>query len=198
MGKRGNIFVYKDNEYDSPEETYFAMWLEELQEKEYIKKWKRNTEAYELAPELKNIFGVKFYKNRRTKGRSQTIWQNFAYTPDFVIVWDAKAKGVLFDQLNENVKIERPFIGQEKDGEIISIVEIKPSFDKHNMTRLFRQIQKMLYSTQNKYVNLIEVQDLFAKTYTPMPFLFTKTGKKKKITKWIVKNINKFLNGVNK
>lgn len=182
MGKAGKIILHKGEGYDSYEEVWFSMWLEELKDAGYIKHWERNNSEIQITPSVYSSF------KQGSKVKTQTILQSFSYTPDFILKWDRSAKGLLFNQINSD-KITQPFIA---DKNLVSYVEIKPAFDKNNMTRLFRQVQKFLYHTKSLYVNLIIPQKLFEKTFTPGEFLKTKTGKDRKI-KWELKDLNNFL-----
>lgn len=189
MGKAGKKFKYKNIEYDSPEETYFTMWLEGLQDAGFVKKWERTEKSMELTKAVYNDFIIVSGLKKTPKEKKQTLLQALTYCPDFIITWNKKAKYLFYNELYKKEKIECFFIADNN----VSIVEIKPSFDKNNMTRLFRQIQKFIFSTQKKYINLIFIEKLFSETYTPYPFLFTKTGKKKVISKWTVRSLEEFL-----
>jgi WD40 repeat protein len=185
MGKAGKILVHNGREYDSNEEIYFTLWMDELVKAGYIKKWIRNEDSFQITPPAISRFFVK------KKEKTQTILQDLEYTPDFIIHWDTSAIGLFCNFLNKE-KITQPFICQMESDVIISIVEIKPSFDRNNMTRLFRHTQKVFYHFFQKYVNLIIIDKLFDKTFTPTDFLITKTGKTRTISKWKIKTLDEY------
>jgi len=185
MGKRGKKFIWNGIEFDSPDETFFAMWLQELLEAEFILAWERCTKSFEVTEGVKNAF------KEGSKEKTQTILQNLEYTPDFEVYWSIKSDSVFYGVLGNGRKIVEPFISDHK----MSVVEVKPNFDKNNMTRLFRQVQKFLYKTRKLYVNQVIIEKLFGETFTPREYLLTKTGKERKITKWKVKSLEDFLNG---
>lgn len=188
MGKGGKKFEYKGIEYDSPEETYLAMWLEELTDSAYVRHWERNTDSFLLTPVFTNVYKEKLKKSLKT--RSQTILQGWSYTPDFKIEWSKYSKGLFYNELGEKIKL--PFIA-DKD---ISFVEVKPVFDRNNMTRLFRHAQKVMYKEHGIYVNLITPQKLFAETFTPTPYLKTKTGRDKKIN-FEIRTLEQYYHSIN-
>ena len=179
MGHRGKKFIHKGVEYDSLEETYFAMWLDELKEQAYIRDWKRAADSFQITTPLIN----KYAEGKKQK--TQTVLQDWSYTPDFVVEWSKYSKGVFYNELGE--KIVCPFIADNE----ISFVEIKPSFDLHNSTRLFKNTQKALNKTCSIYVNLIKIPNLFKETFCPLGFIYTKSGKKRKL-KFEMKTINEF------
>ncbi len=188
MGKRGITYKFEGVDYDSPEETYLAMWLNELKDKGYIKKWSRDTDSYLLTPPVYNTY------TEGKKSKTQSILQDSKYTPDFIVYWEWKARRLFFNILNQDEKIKEPFIANNYVAKLpFSVVEVKPSFDRNNMTRLFRHIQKNLYHYNKIFVTQINIEDLFEKTFTPALYLFTKTGKQRKITKWKVLSLEEFL-----
>lgn len=186
MGKAGIKYIYKEVEYDSPEEIGFAQWLEELEQKGFITQWKRNTNSFEITPPVVSSYRVK------NKYKTQSILQNYTYSHDFDIQWNKKSLGIFVNKLNVE-KITQPFIC---DDNLFSYVEIKPSFDRNNMTRLFRHTQKILYNFFSLYINLIEITKLFNSTFTPNSQLFTKRGKKRKISKWQIKSLDEYIRTV--
>jgi hypothetical protein len=184
MGTRGKKYEYEGVEYDSPEETYMAMWLNSLQTAGYVHGWKKADLSIEITPKKSNVY------TDGKKKKSQSLLQHLEYTPDFLIEWNENAKGLFYNKLGE--KITLPFIS----GHTLSWVEVKPAFDRSNMTRLFRQRQKILYHFQNIYVNLIIVEKLFDSTFTPLELLKTKTGKDRKISKWNVRSLEDYIKSV--
>lgn len=75
------------------------------------------------------------------------------YTPDFIVNWNTippKVRGVKWCLKNNQ-----------------SIIEIKPSFDKYNMTRLFMLNQKWMFDKHNIYVQLLKIDTVFKNTFKP-------------------------------
>jgi hypothetical protein len=171
--------------YDSPEEEYFAEWLAELQQQGYVKSWERVTTPIPLTRGLKHNYIQTIILKTKTKTvpKSQVLLASSEYTPDFGIVWDDGAKNIFFQPIYDEQKLICPFLADLKDGEYYSVVEIKPVFDRHNMTRAFISNQKYIWDKYGLYVNLIVVPDIFLETFSPISFFKTPTGLDKKFAK---------------
>lgn len=92
------------------------------------------------------------------------------YTPDFKIEWKSCLECVSSDY-----------------------IEIKPSFDSHNMTRLFTVNQKWVYAKYGIYVQKIVPEKLFKQTFIPDRFLRTDSGKQKRKIKFKYVRISEYL-----
>jgi hypothetical protein len=172
-------------EFDSPEERYFADWLIELEKSGYVNSWERTTQAIPLTKGLKHQYIQTVILKTKTKRipKSQTLLIPSEYTPDFGITWADKAKNVFFQPIYDEQKLTCPIIADLKDGEYYSIIEIKPVFDLHNMTRGFINNQKYIWDKYGAYVNLLVVPDIFLDTFSPATFFKTPTGLDKKFAK---------------
>lgn len=187
--------IYNNSTFDSTDEVYFAIWLSELQSNGYIDKWLRNEKSYEIAEPVYNEYvkETQLKTKIKTEYKKQILLNKYSYTPDFLIWWNKSAKDLFYNELNANKEIKCLFVINEKD-DPFSIVEVKPSFDKSNMTRLFRHTQKIYYKLYGDLISLVEYSKLFAETFTPREYLKTPTGKDRKISKWKVKTLEQFLN----
>jgi len=172
--------IYKEIKCDSFDEIFFLDWVFELMEMGYVK-----TVARAPTCQLSPPFNHRYYKPLKTKQRSevQTLLNKHVYTPEFYLEWEEKAKDIFFQYLDETKKITLPIVAQfnTSTNAYYSLFEVKPKFDQQNMERLFRINQKWVMQVTGKFVNLVKVNDLFPKTFTPMAFLYTRTGKDKKI-----------------
>ena len=178
---------------DSEEEYMFLLWAEELMEYGFITKIDR-AESYNLSDKLVNTYTEEVVLKTKNKlvEKNQILLNGHIYTPEFILHWTREG----FLRFNDffdypSTKFEKPFIGSN----LISIVEIKPAFDQNNMTRLFKVNQKWMYEKYRIYVNQIEPHNLFEKTFTPIAWLTTKTGKRRVIHHKI-KTITEYLNPV--
>ncbi len=123
------------------------------------------------------------------------ILHGHSYTPEFIIEWDKKAMGKIFDLMISSGRYTCPILGTH--AEFIgfhSFIEIKPMFDQNNMERLFKVNQKWMWQKHGIFVNLIKPQELFQRTFTPKEYLVTPTGKPRKLN-WKPKSIFDFLKG---
>jgi len=186
---------YKGIECDSEEEFYFLNWIYELIKLGYIHKVER-AETFELTPKyIYELVGEIQLKTKVKKVvKNKVILNPHVYTPDFIIYW--KDNRFIEDGIYEDLcKIDPQFTVYEKDGFPITYIEIKPDFDRNNMTRIFNINQKFTYSIYKKYVMLINIPGtLFQNTFTPLSYFYTqKTGKKRKI-KWKARTVEEYIN----
>jgi hypothetical protein len=183
--------IYKEIKCDSFDEIFFLDWIFELMEMGYVRTVRR-AETFQLSSPCNHHY----YKPLKTKQRSevQTLLNKHVYTPEFYLEWEEKAKDIFFQYLDEAKKITLPIIAQFDmiDKVYFSYFEVKPKFDQQNMERLFRINQKWIWQVTHRFINLVKVHDLFPKTFTPMAFLYTRTGKDKKIN-WVPISLTEYL-----
>jgi hypothetical protein len=184
-------YINEKINWDSNGELHFKWYLDELIEKGFVEYYLIQPSSL-LLSEKTDLFIVK--KNNID---STNLLHQHEYTPDFIIVWTELAKNIFYtDSTNYNKKI--PFYANNRPNQYniksdFTIIEIKPSFDYKNMTRLFTINQKWVYSKFNMYVQKITPEKLFEQTFTPNAFLTTdKTTKDRKI-KFKTKTIYQFL-----
>ena len=159
--------------YDSPEELYVSWYLDELGEAGYVIQVDFHPDSYRLSPQVK----YKRYKMLKTKIKEipSTLLQEHIYTPDFLVYWTQEAVSIFFKGTGG------PFF-PDMQTEILqrTIWEVKPPFDRNNMTRLFTINQKWVYDKYGVYVQKIIPQKLFRDTFTPQRYLLTDSGKQKR------------------
>ncbi len=201
------VHLYNGTVYDSAEEVWFVMWLNELVKYGYVNNWSRNetpihvTTGFELTYVKETQLKTKLKKEIKTS----KILTPSEYTPDFYIQWDKRAEKIFYlDYTTPQTFMINPkgFILSDKYD--MSIIEVKATFDRNNMTRLFINNQKFIWSKLQIFVNLVEIEDLFERTFMPeaaMPdFKYLKGNPKKGKVKgdWKVdyepKTLKQFLN----
>ena len=166
--------------YDSPEEAYVSWFLDELVEGGYVKEYVSQPPATVLS--IKKRY--RWVKRLKTKEKDMygTLLQEHVYTPDFKVLW-RKGIGVFYkDIIDIGSDKDAPFCVKRfvwGDGDT-SIWEVKPLFDRNNMTRLFTINQKWMYDKYGIYVQKIIPQKLFEATFTPKKYLLTDMGKQKR------------------
>lgn len=183
-------------QFDTDDEYFFALYLQELKEAKYIAYWKHEPYHLELTDGLKNMYDKKTILKTKTKleRKEQIILAPSVYTPDFHIVWEKISYNVFNQSLFHNTKIVAPFISYTDLKKQISVVELKPIYDSGNMTRLFRNNQKFIWDKHKVYVNLfLGLDDLFDKTFTPEEYKLTPKTKKPRKLKYIPKKLIEFL-----
>jgi hypothetical protein len=155
-------------QFDSKEEEWFSWWLDELKDRGYVKHYDRaiSFSLFEAVKELK--------------------LRGHEYTPDFEVCWKLGA----INELKLGIHNWPLLAGFSMEK---SIIEIKPSFDAHNMTRLFKLNQKWVYSKYGIYVELVIPEKLFEKTFCPDRFRYTDSGKGLRKLKQSYLNIDDYI-----
>lgn len=156
-----------NTEYDSDEEFYFAAYLSELVTAGIVRSYCRH-EPLELAPSVRVGKGV--------------LHRAQVYTPDFLIEWEPKHKHLerFFSLIEDPSKT--PFKGFERDGKLVSVIEIKGGFIAKDEGRMYGILAKWAWQVFKIYVQRIAIstkpKDLFDKTFTPVSYLLTKATHK--------------------
>jgi len=185
---------------DSNEELYFSWWLDELIEKGYVLDY-TDAKTYQLT----NGLYLEYTKVKKTKTviKSQTLLEPSEYTPDFEIKWHKNALGIFVNPpiqaiLDGNKARHDTIIGKFDKSLFIKsaefLVEIKPSYDRHNMTRLVQLNIKQMMQQHRIFVNLVKIPDLFIKTFTPKRFLYTDSGKLERKINFKVTTLEEYIN----
>lgn len=138
---------------DSKEEMYIVWWLQELKDQSLIEDFERSKE-FVLSPKRSIVEGK--------------IIREHSYTPDFDINWSVNGGDLFVGYKGSPFTYSDPYK---------SIIEVKPQYDSNNMTRLFRINQKWVMDKYNIYVDLIQPESLFKKTFCPDRFRYTDGGK---------------------
>jgi len=178
--------VYNGIKFDSDEEVFVAMWLQELQDAGFVKRWSRAELPYHMTAGLKRnyIKETQLKTKLKRETRTQTLLRPSEYTPDFIVNFTEEGKQLFVCSLEpENIFIPNMLFYKNTPGVIL---EVKPSFDQNNMERLFVLNQKFLWEKEKIFVNLVEPVALFEKTFIPLaaiPYFQYKVVTKKLIAK---------------
>lgn len=202
--------VYKNIKFDSDEEVYVAMWLEELRRNGIVESWERTTEPWQLTHGLKiKYVETKILKTKiKRTTKEKVILRPSEYTPDFKIVFSRKTENNILFPIHTQNDVFNPNAIFYTDNYPCMFLEVKPSFDQNNMERLFVNNQKFIWRNIQLFVNLTEPMSLFKKTFLPREaetyFKYKKspTGKNKgkkgpgdwKMD-WVPKTLKEYLNG---
>lgn len=166
--------------FDSKEETYFYWFCRELLKREIAIEVQTICPTWDLikAPEYLWYREFKTKPSRREQGN---LLQSLSYTPDFIIKWNASSNAIgdfLYKVNHENLSIRspkrQPFIVFNDSLE--SVIDVKGAFGKHGDAVKFPVLQKIVFHTQNVFVQKIVPTELFKKTFTPDRFLYTDGG----------------------
>ncbi len=200
--------------YDSDEEVFVAMWLQELKDAGFLDEFGRCKTPFSLTNGLSIPYTKKTVLKTKTKTEQKllTLLRPSEYKYDFYIMFNLMAyeKGILGEVADSFCEYDYEDIKNIViwDSGTYTYLEVKPSFDQNNMERLFVNNQKFLWDKRKIFVNLVEPVELFKKTFIPSlaaPYFKYKkapTGKnkgKKGVGDWkfdfIPKTLNEFLNG---
>lgn len=160
---------------ESKEELYFSWWLNDLKKIGIVKSYTHNVTPFTIT-EGYFIEKIKPMKRVPDKILKKTIIPKKIYTPDFEIIWDyEKFKKTKLANIFHVYKTK-------STNEYYSIAETKGSWDRNNMTRLFKNNQAFIYEKYKIVVGLYKIPTLFEKTFTPQKYIFTDiSGKFRKI-----------------
>lgn len=173
----------------SDEELYYTWYLKELEEAGYINSW-GNAISYPLGDKLTHVYEKQM--KTKVKEESQTILDGSEYTPDFQINWTTKAEGIFYNRIVENKKIDLKLMIADTLLHF-SIIEIKPSYDQNNMTRLNTLNRKWMLQRYGIFVNLVKVPDIFKTTFTPTRYLSTNTGKQQRVIHFETRTLEEYV-----
>ena len=170
---------------ESEEELHFLEYLKELNEFQLIDDISRG-ESIELIPDVQVIIPYKA-KNGIIKNKTKKILSKKCYTPDYIIKWNSLSKYFhkifidLFPIIDNAALCHKTYI------------DVKGSYNQYNSSNtIFSIVQKILYNKKGIYCYKIVPQELFEKTFTPVAYVKTKTGKDRKL-KWQVKSVKQYL-----
>jgi hypothetical protein len=221
-----NIVCIKADQYEvanlkaTKEEALTAMYLNELYENGFIKSASFQPESFQLFEGLPK----KFYKDKQLKTKVKRVYAKkqhlinpHIYTPDFKVVWSSKALDILVLLLysntasTEEINLTIPFLVTPKHLVPTSFLEVKPTFDQNNMTRMFTShIQPWIWEKYKVYTQLVKPFDLFKDTFVPKVVaemmyykkdVYTGKGAKRKLKakagdkkyKWEYRTLNEYL-----
>lgn len=181
----------EERKLDSNEEIYISWYFDEL-----IKIGVAISAEYQpvsfVLSEAVSSTHIKPMKRVEDKVVSETILNGHLYTADVLVYWDKKYKGVIFDTIEgeskfrENSSMSKFVAQKDNKGEYFSVIEVKPSFDQNNMTRLAIINQKWVWEKHKVFVNIIIPDKIFKQTFAPVKYILEmvyKKAYKKKVKK---------------
>jgi len=181
--------------FHSPEEAYVSWYLDELTEAGFVIKHEHQPSSIHLSPKV----SYNWEKTMKTKNKkmNSALLQEHIYTPDFKVTWADGAHSVFFKDVNSVKNHNDCYFWAETcllELAWNSYLEIKPSFDRNNMTRLFSINQKWIYDKLGLYVQKIVPVKLFMETFTPQRYLKTDQGRHGRSIHYYPRTLKEFLN----
>ena len=200
---------YRGLPYESDSELYFLFWYFELEDKNMVHGIYRS-QSYRTSDGLAIEYPVQ--KKSSIEMKRQVLLKPSVYTPDYTFIGGGYG---LFQMINKpvnlvmdgdehsgTVRYDREIVHEQVKAPLVATyifdfpevsVECKPDFDQNNMTRLFKINQKIVWDKYQKFINLVETNKFFARTFTPAKYLKTKTGKDRKLN-YTPKTLEEYLN----
>lgn len=196
--------------FDSKEEWYFSLWLDEIEKQGFIERFVYHPKPFVLSDKIE----VSFIKKLKTKEKTEfsVILDDHQYQADWFIHWTVKGRGLLWeliDKCKESPK-HYPFLAQysERKG-CYSVIDVKGTFNQNDAWRRFSIDQKWIFQKYNIYVQkVIPVPQiykghirpksaLFLTTFTPVRYLLTDGARKDRIIKFPHNTIQQFISQLN-
>lgn len=182
---------------DSDEELWFCWYLQELKEAGIILDADVNRRAISLSNKVEHTF--QRIKKKGLKREIEFLMHPHEYTPDFNVQFNMQYRDVFYGVFVMGRKFPAqkiPFLSFSP-GQHAAIIEVKPSFDQNNMTRLVRTNLKWVFDKYGIYIELVKVPEIFKDTFTPQKYIDlmqykikSKEGKSK--IKFTVKTISQY------
>lgn len=186
--------IYQGIQYDSSFEVLFCQWLIEAKNAGYVHGWKYHPDPIILQESVRREYFVEV--NGKRKVKSESLFQNIKYTPDFIVIWTEKAeqKGLCMSitDMNKSIK-DGVFVAQRLANERLrSIIDIKPPTKQGGANASYRDLATktpLIFKIKGYYVQKIvpinpvkkkgkdgerisQIDDcLFSRTWAPKEYL---------------------------
>lgn len=156
---------------DSNEEWWMVGYLNELIEQGVVEAADKSNIRIPLSYKVRHKYTE--IKKTKTKAREMHLFKETAYTPDFNIYWNPEWVNVIYMPLMQGERYtdqKIPFLSVEplSPG---TCLEVKGSFTKPDELATTNMKRKWVFQTQQIFVQLIRVPDIFEETFYPKAFL---------------------------
>lgn len=196
-------------------ELYAEWYFNELKENGFIKSIHREPYSLKVTDKKKlNRYRYKESKNGIQENIEEYLFLRDAnYTPDYLIVWEEKARDYFFNMIDQPKRLDCPFMAQtSSQGDIISLCDVKPTavgatFGHNTSGYTFPIIQKVLFQFYGIYINKTvpiplvskgEIKSgnnvaLFTTTFVPNRYLLTDSGQQARKINYFVRSLKEYL-----
>ena len=162
------------DDFQSDEEWYFYHWLLELEARSLVLEIEYEPPSFQLTPKIEKTWNKKL----KTKTKQLTFTKNseLIYTTDFKVKWNlSKSNGILTYNSTDSYTKRPTFYVGDSD---ISYFEVKPNYDKNNMTRAASHKVAWVTYLYNVNIDIVKPYKLFEKTFTPVEYTYTQKTRK--------------------
>lgn len=181
---------------DSPEELWMTWYLEEARRAGYVESWRRADTFIFLndVPRRTVKPPKESQRDAPTRGKANRFavvdgnqLQGARYTPDFTVHWTDCAKGIFWQDIQDDPRCA--WIPFQCSTPAQSILEVKPFFDRMGKTAFALNQIKWVWQLHRVFVQLVKIgtkastmnqysPGLFDWSFTPARFLLTdQTGR---------------------
>ena len=165
------------DDFDSREEWFFNLWSNELLPSGLIKKLTYHPHPFILTDKVTLTYEEQLVT--KTKIKDFHLMADHKYQADWIIYWDEKALGILFDHRNHSKDLPFFVKWSNKHESFFSVIDVKGSFSgPHNNSAItFPLNQKWVYQKHGIYVQkIIQIPRVTKKgKQIPCDSLFTTT-----------------------
>ena len=156
---------------DSNEEWWMVGYLKELIEQGVAEAADKSQIKIPLSYLVKHRYNE--IKKTKSKAREQHLFGETIYTPDFNIYWNPEWANVIYMPLMQGERYSDqkiPFLSVEplSPG---TCLEVKGSFTKADELMSTNLRRKWVFQTQQIFIQMIRVPDIFETTFYPKAFL---------------------------
>ena len=155
-------FIYNGQVFDSNEEIYFQMWLDEASKTGFIDFAKYQPECFELVPRKSIPMTIQL------KTKSKVVERFFLHPLTYQADWS-----VIFTEKFKRTFPEYGLITFER----ATWIDVKGSFSFQDAYRRLSIYQKLVYDKFGIFVNMVIPEKFFAKTFCPAACYFMKNRK---------------------
>jgi len=190
-------------------EDWFRFWLQELQDNGYIRKFTETKDMYPfILFEGKKFKGKVLHADGKSRIKTKSHLEPIQYTPDFLIMWADKAKGIFYIPIEEDTVDNTKMLSHRHNGLDFTPIEIKapPGYGGRNTSDAsFRVKQKWVWEKYEIFVQKVylyplksmpkSTKYLWQNTFTPSRYFKTDGLRAfRTINKWVPLQLDYFLN----
>lgn len=193
-------------EFDSPEEMWFAWWLEELKRYGVIVSWQYQAKTWVLSNPCNLLWEVQ--GARKMLQKSKCLLRAHSYTADFTVQWkNADFINVENERWVESdgndLRVKPPYkpdaIMLVCNDDLVSYVDVKGGFVRgHSKSEAFEVKRGIMWEQHGEYINRIVPYSakkpcLFKDTFVPQRFFMTDKGHQARKIHFPVRRIEEWL-----
>jgi len=163
--------------FDSKEEWYFSLWLNELNRRGLIEDSKYHPKSFILSDSVQ----IPYIKQLKTKVKTEEahLFGSHEYQADWIIYWNSKLTGILYSDSSVPGRspTDFPFIANwsKSRRSFFSVIDVKGTFNQNDAYRRFSIDQKWVYQKFGIYVQKIIPMPTNKESPKPKSALFLTT-----------------------